>query len=89
MYIEELREYLLNKPGAIECMPFDETTLVYKVGNKIFALYGIDNIPLRCNLKCLPERSIELREQYESILPGWHMDKKHWNTVVFTEEIDY
>jgi len=80
MNIESFREFCINKPGVTEEFPFDERTLVFKVGGKIFALtdiYGFDSI----NLKAAPERSMELRERYEEIQPGFHMNKNHWNTV--------
>jgi predicted DNA-binding protein (MmcQ/YjbR family) len=85
MNIEQLREYCLSKPGTTECFPFDEVTLVFKVGsadkNKIYALASLEKIPQNVNLKCDPERAIELREKYEAVIPGYHMNKQHWNTV--------
>ena len=80
MNIEELRLYCLDKKGVSEGFPFDETTLVFKVMDKMFALCNLDGA-LSVNLKCDPDRAIELREQYSGILPGYHMSKKHWNTV--------
>jgi predicted DNA-binding protein (MmcQ/YjbR family) len=80
MKFEELREYLLSKKGAIETFPFGEDTFVYKAGDKIFAITSFD-LPLTVNLKCDPELAIELREKYEEVQPGYHMNKKHWNTV--------
>lgn len=80
MDIIELRDFCLSLPHAEEATPFDETTLVYKIGGKIFALTDI-NTPDRVNLKCDPNRAIELRERYPEIIPGWHMNKRHWNTV--------
>jgi len=80
MNIEELREYCLSKPGATEDMPFDETTLVFKVMGKMFALTDLES-DLSVNLKCNPPDCIELREQHDSVVPGYHMSKKHWNTV--------
>jgi predicted DNA-binding protein (MmcQ/YjbR family) len=82
MNIEEFREYCLSKKGVTEAFPFDEQTLVFKVGGKMFALTDIDSRPLSFNLKCDPERAVQLREQYSSVQPGYHMNKKHWNTVV-------
>jgi len=70
----------LAKPGATEDFPFDRITLVFKVGGKMFALCDVDEFQ-SVNLKCDPERAIELREQYSGIIPGYHMSKKHWNTV--------
>jgi len=81
MNIEEIRTYCLTKPGVTEDFPFGEETLVFKVGGKIFALAGLDNQPPTINLKCDPERAIELRETYDAVRPGYHMNKKHWNTV--------
>jgi predicted DNA-binding protein (MmcQ/YjbR family) len=80
--IEIIREYCLSKPGASEGLPFGEQTLVFYVGPKMFALIPLDEIQLRINLKCDPERSFELRQAHESIYPGFHMNKKHWNTVL-------
>lgn len=86
MNIEELREYCLSKKGTIECFPFDEVTLVFKVGGKMYALTSLDSEP-SVNLKCDPERAIELREQYSSIEPGYHMNKKYWNTIYLDSSI--
>lgn len=80
MNIEEFRAYCLSKSGVTESFPFDESTLVFKVGGKMFALCGI-NIFSYVNLKCDPEKSFELREKYTGITPGFHMSKKHWNSV--------
>lgn len=82
MNIEEIREYCLSKKGVIEDYPFDEETLVLKVMSKIFALISLEKIPLQINLKYDPELAVELREKYESVLPGYHMNKKHWNTII-------
>jgi predicted DNA-binding protein (MmcQ/YjbR family) len=81
MNIEELREYCVSKKGVEECFPFDETTLVFKVGGKMFLLADIDSKPLSFNVKCDPEKAISLREKYECVQPGFHMNKTHWNTV--------
>ena len=84
MHIEEFRAYCLAKKGVEETFPFDEVTLVFKVMNKMFALTGLDSADFSVNLKCDPERAIELRDEYpDEIRPGWHMSKKHWNTVLF------
>lgn len=80
MNIEEFREYCLSKKAVTESFPFDETTLVFKVAGKMFALTDIEP-PFSVNLKCDPERAIELRETYASVLPGYHMNKQHWNTI--------
>lgn len=82
MDAEILRLYLLSKPGAVESFPFDNTTFVAKVGGKMFALFNIDDVPPRVNLKCLPEQAEVLRELYPAVRPGYHMNKRHWNTVV-------
>ncbi|MCH7657166.1 MAG: MmcQ/YjbR family DNA-binding protein [Bacteroidetes bacterium] len=80
MNIEIFRDYCLAKPGVTEGFPFDETTLVFKVLGKMFALTDVDG-DFSVNLKCDPEKAIRLREEYPSIRPGYHMNKKHWNTI--------
>ena len=88
MNIEELRAYCLCKRGVTESFPFGPDTLVFKVGEKVFLLTGLDSLTLSFNVKCDPERAIDLREQYpSSILPGYHMNKKHWNTVIINGEL--
>ena len=82
MNIESLRNYCLSKKGAEESFPFGDDTLVFKVGNKIFLLAGLSN-PSSFNAKCTPEKAIELRETHSEIVPGFHMNKKHWNTVYY------
>ena len=83
MNIETMREYILQMPSVTEGFPFGEDTLVFKVNNKIFFLAGLDNTPLQFNVKCDPEKAMQLREDYPgSILPGYHMNKKHWNTII-------
>ncbi len=77
-----LRSYLLAKAGAMEDFPFDDKTLVLKVGGKMFALLGLNEEPLRVNLKCDPLKAEVLRQRYPAVLPGYHMNKRHWNTVV-------
>lgn len=82
MNIEEFRHYCLGKKGVTEDFPFDEKTLVFKVVGKMFALSALERLPPQANLKCDPERAIELREEYDGeIIPGFHMSKTHWNTV--------
>lgn len=83
MDIEILREYCLNKKGVTESFPFDTDTLVFKVGGKIFLLTNLQN-PVSFNAKCDPERAITLREEFDEIVPGYHMSKIHWNTVSMT-----
>jgi len=82
MNIEELRDYAIAKPDTEEGFPFGESTLVFKVRGKIFLLVSVDAQPLQFNAKCDPEKAMELREQYDSVRPGYHMNKKHWNTVI-------
>ena len=84
MHIEQLRDFCIAKKGVTEHFPFDETTLVFKVMNKMFALTGLNNWEKgdqKINLKCDPERSEELRGEFDGINPGWHMNKRLWNTV--------
>src|SRR4051812_20645286 len=80
MNIEQFQEYCIALPGVTEEFPFGEETLVYKVKGKIFALSNITDFQ-SVNLKCDPENAVELRERYEGVTPGFHMNKKHWNTV--------
>ena len=87
MNIETISEYCLLKKGAVEDFPFDEETLVFKVGGKMFALIPLEKIPLQINLKCDPEKAMELREQFEDVQSGWHMSKKYWNTVILDGNI--
>lgn len=82
MNIESLRQYCLSKPGVEETLPFGPDTLVFKVNNKVFLLTGLDEAELRFNVKCDPDKAIELREEFSCVLPGYHMNKKHWNTIV-------
>lgn len=82
MNVEEIRDYALSLPETEEGMPFGETVVVFKTNNKIFLLLSLDDEPLQFNVKCNPEKAIELREGYDSIIPGYHMNKKHWNTVI-------
>lgn len=81
MNIESLREYCLHKPYVTESLPFDEVTLVFKVMNKMFAIIPTDEVELSIALKCNPEWAVELREKHTSIVPGFHLNKQHWNTV--------
>jgi len=83
MNIEDFRIYCLSKAGTEECLPFDDTTLVFKVMGKMFALTSLDSERFSVNLKCDPDRALELRELHDEIQPGYHMNKKHWNTVDF------
>src|SRR2546422_4399361 len=81
MDLESFREYCLTKTGATEGAPFGETVLVFKVSGKMFALAALDELPPTVNLKCDPDLALELRDRYEQVTPGYHMNKKHWNTV--------
>ncbi|MFC0776310.1 MmcQ/YjbR family DNA-binding protein [Terrimonas alba] len=82
MDIEQLRDYCLSKKAAEETLPFGPDTLVYKVGDKVFLLTGLNAEQLSFNVKCDPDKAIELREEFPCVLPGYHMNKKHWNTIV-------
>ena len=82
MNIEEIREYAISLPEVEEGFPFGKETLVFKTSNKIFLLLSLDEIPAQFNVKCDPEKAIDLRAKYPNVLPGYHMNKKHWNTVV-------
>ncbi|NDV17292.1 MmcQ/YjbR family DNA-binding protein [Muricauda sp. TY007] len=87
MNVEELRGLCISKKGVTEEFPFDESTLVFKVMGKMFALVPLERLPSQCNLKCDPERAVELREEYDgAINPGYHMSKTHWNTL-FIEQL--
>jgi len=86
MNIEEYREFCISKPGVSEGFPFDNKTLVFKIMGKIFALTDVDEF-LGINLKCDPEYALELREKYEGVIAGYHMSKKHWNTVSTSSDV--
>ena len=86
MYLDDFRTYCLKKPFVTEGFPFDERTLVFKVDGKVFALLDVDSFE-QVNLKCAPEKAVDLREQYNGILPGYHMNKTHWNTVRVNEDV--
>jgi predicted DNA-binding protein (MmcQ/YjbR family) len=87
MNIEEFRNYCLAKEAVEECFPFDEETLVFKVGGKMFALAALERLPVSVNLKCDPDYALELREKYTSVLPGYHTSKYNWNTIVLESEL--
>jgi predicted DNA-binding protein (MmcQ/YjbR family) len=82
MHLEELREYCLLKKGVEEGFPFGEETLVFKVMGKMFLLTGLESQPVQFNVKCDPEKAIELRDKYSSVIPAFHMNKQHWNTII-------
>jgi predicted DNA-binding protein (MmcQ/YjbR family) len=85
--LEEFREYCLGKSQATESTPFGEDVLVFKVAGKIFALASLDEVPATANLKCDPDLALELRDRYEEVRAGYHMNKKHWNTVELSDTI--
>lgn len=87
MDIEKIRKYCLSKSGVTEGFPFDDTTLVFKVMSKMFCLLNL-NYPQGINLKCEPGKAVILREEYEEITPGYHMNKKHWNTLDLTGSLN-
>ncbi len=87
MHVEEYRNYCLAKAGVTEEFPFDENTLVFKVMGKMFTACDVDEF-VSFNVKCDPELAIELRERYNCVQPGYHMNKKHWNTVLSTGEVN-
>jgi predicted DNA-binding protein (MmcQ/YjbR family) len=82
MNVEKIRDHCLIKKGVEESFPFDNSTLVFKVGGKIFLLLSLDESPVQFNVKCQPDKAVELREKYSSVRPGYHMNKQHWNTIV-------
>ena len=81
MDIESLRDYCLSKPAVEETLPFGPDILVYKVGGKIFLICSLTSETFRFSVKCDPEKAIELRERYHCVQPGYHLNKKHWNTI--------
>jgi predicted DNA-binding protein (MmcQ/YjbR family) len=81
MDLAQFREYCLSKPRATESTPFGPDVLVFKVSDKMFALAALDEMPTIANLKCDPDLALELRDRYEQVTPGYHMNKKHWNSV--------
>ena len=87
MNLEELRDYCLTKKGAEESFPFDNETLVFKVEGKMFLLLSLNSKPLRFNVKCEPNRAIELREMYPCVIPAYHMNKRHWNTIICNDTV--
>ncbi|HEX7754251.1 MAG TPA: MmcQ/YjbR family DNA-binding protein [Niabella sp.] len=82
MNIEDIRNYCLQHTAVEEGFPFGPDTIVFKVNGKIFLLMGLESDPLQFNVKCDPDKAIELREQHDAVLPGYHMNKKHWNTIL-------
>jgi predicted DNA-binding protein (MmcQ/YjbR family) len=86
---KKLEEYVLSMPNARLDYPFGENTAVYKAGDKMFALISEKKDPLQISLKCDPQLAVVLREKYESVMPGYHLSKKHWNTIVLTGQLDW
>ena len=84
MDLADFRAHCLTKPNVAEVTPFGPNTLVFKVGGKMFALASLDDVPPHVNLKCDPERALDLRDRYEDVQPGYHMNKKHWNTIALS-----
>ena len=82
MDVEEIREYCLAKPEVTESFPFGEDTLVFKAKGKMFLLLSLTDDPVRINVKCDPDLAVALRAEYACVLPGYHMNKKHWNTIL-------
>jgi predicted DNA-binding protein (MmcQ/YjbR family) len=89
MDLAQFREYCLSKPRATEGTPFGPDVLVFKVGGKMFALAAFDDVPTSVNLKCDPDLALDLRDRYNEVRPGYHMNKKHWNTVEIQGAIPY
>lgn len=88
MTLDALRSHALARLAATEDQPFGPDVLAFRVGGKIFALLSLDALPPRVNLKCDPERAVELRERHPAVQPGYHMNKRHWNTVVLDGTLD-
>ncbi len=86
---KEVETYVLSMPNARLDYPFDETTAVYKVGDKMFALIPEGREPVSISLKCDPQLSVLLREKYETVMPGYHLNKKHWNTILLTGQLPW
>ncbi|MFO7672262.1 MAG: MmcQ/YjbR family DNA-binding protein [Lutibacter sp.] len=89
MNIEEFRDYCLSKNQVTESFPFDEETLVFKVAGKMFALAGLEHHPATVSLKCDPDKALELREEYDEIMPGYHMNKTHWNSAIIDGNLSH
>jgi predicted DNA-binding protein (MmcQ/YjbR family) len=85
--LESFHRFVHSLPAVTEDFPFGPEVLVLRVSGKIFALMSVDALPLKVNLKCDPERAVELRAEYDGVIPGWHMNKKHWNTVALGDDV--
>jgi len=88
MDLPDFIEYCLSLKATEETTPFGPDVFVYKVGGKMFALASPDEVPARVNLKCDPERALELRDEYDAVIPGYHMNKRHWNTLVLDGSVE-
>jgi predicted DNA-binding protein (MmcQ/YjbR family) len=86
---KEVEEYLLSMPGSRLDYPFGENTAVYKVNDKMFALVTENKIPIQLSLKCDPLLAQTLRAEYDTVMPGYHLNKKHWNTILLTGQLDW
>ena len=86
---KEVEEYVLSMPNAVLDYPFDEKTAVYKVGDKMFAIIAEGKDPVNISLKCDPQLAVVLREKYETVVPGYHLNKKHWNTIILTGQLPW
>lgn len=87
MNTETLRNYCLAKPSVTESFPFGDDSLVFKIGGKMFALLSTESQPVTVNLKCDPERAVQLREEHDAVTPGYHMNKQHWNTIAINGRV--
>ncbi len=87
VHLDTFRDLCLSHPFVTESLPFGPTALVSKVGGKMFALLSLDEVEATANLKCEPEEAVELRERYAGVAPGYHMNKRHWNTVTLASDV--
>ncbi|MBE6306722.1 MAG: MmcQ/YjbR family DNA-binding protein [Bacteroidaceae bacterium] len=87
MDIESLRDYCLSLPLATECFPFDDTTLVFKIAGRMFLFTSLDRTELMANVKCDPDYALELRDAYSEVVPGYHCNKKYWNSIFITPSL--
>ena len=88
MNIEELRDYCLSLKAVEESLPFGPEALVFKVMGKVFLIASLENVPMQFNVKCDPDKAIDLREQFDCVIPGFHMNKKHWNTIIMDSSVE-
>lgn len=87
MTVDDIRDYCLNKPGTTEGFPFGDSALVFKRDGKVYAILSLTDAPPWINLKCDPDRALQLRDEYDFVEPGYHMNKRHWNTVRLVPEL--